>query len=267
MIVFPRASVLSAVLLLSACAPSPPGRGKAILGAVLIDGAGGPPLSNSIVVTAGGRVINAGRRSVIPIPSEADKIDGSGKSLLPAPIDACPAEPCPGEAPNDATLEPAHAGVFRISNSADVRSLVDRGAKSFIGIITDTEELDPAFLAQLRDLRVIFAPALVSAGAQLEIAKRNTKRLFDAGVPIAAATRGGDLIREIELLVEAGIPPLDAIVAATRNSATLLRRTDAGTVAPGKRADLLLVEGNVGEDVRNLRKVVLKFVEGEVTSR
>ena len=145
--------------------------------------------------------------------------------------------------------------------------MVDRGAAGFIGMIVDTEDLDPALLAHLRDLRVVFAPALLRAGDQLDIARRNTKRLYEAGVPIAAATRGGDLLRELELLVEAGLPPLDAIVAGTRNSAAMLHRADAGTVTPGKRADLLLVDGNPGADISNLRKVVLRIVEGEITSR
>jgi imidazolonepropionase-like amidohydrolase len=135
-------------------------------------------------------------------------------------------------------------------------------------MIVDTERLDPAFLSHLRDLKVAFAPALVAAGPTLEIAKRNTKRLFDAGVPIAAASKGGSIIRELELLVEAGLPPLDAIVAGTRNSAALLRRSEHfGTIAPGKRADLLLVEGNVGADIRHLNKVVLNLDAGTLTSR
>jgi imidazolonepropionase-like amidohydrolase len=98
----------------------------------------------------------------------------------------------------------------------------------------------------------------------LDAAKRNTLRLFQAGVPIAAASKGGDLLREIELLVEAGLPPLDAIVSATRNSAMLARQTDqAGTIEPGKRANLLVLSANPGEDIRNLRKVALRLNGGE----
>jgi imidazolonepropionase-like amidohydrolase len=296
MIVLPRASLIYAMLLLTSCGPPPGSRGVAILGALLIDGAGGPPLSNSIVVVADSQIRAAGRRSAIPIPSEADKIDGSGKSLLPTPLDACPG---PGairptsaddarrqvaaaagivylaEAPpeiSEAALETARSAnvlvLPHISTLAQARLLVERGATGFVGMIVDTEDLDPAFLSHLRDLKVVFAPALVAAGSNLETAKRNTKRLFDAGVPIAAAGKGGDIFRELELLVEAGLPPLDAIVAGTRNSAALLRRSDLfGSIAPGKRADLLLVEGNAGEDIRHLRKVVLTLSAGSLTSR
>ena len=167
----------------------------------------------------------------------------------------------------EAVLEAARGAevpvVAHISTLAEVRRLVDHGAAGFIGMITDTEDLDAAFLAHLRDLRVAFAPALVSAGAGLEVAKRNTRRLFQAGAPIAAASKGGDLQREIELLVEAGLPPLDAIVAATRNSAMLARYGDRGTIAPEKRADLLVLSANPGEDIRNLRKVALRLNAGE----
>jgi len=64
--------------------------------------------------------------------------------------------------------------------------------------------------------------------------------------------------------VDTGLPPLDAIVAATRNSAQLLRISNqAGTIAPGKRADLLVLSANPGEDVRNMRKVSLRLSAGE----
>jgi imidazolonepropionase-like amidohydrolase len=61
--------------------------------------------------------------------------------------------------------------------------------------------------------------------------------------------------REMELLVEAGLTPADVLVAATRNGAAALDELDeAGTIEPGKRADLLLLSANPAEDIRNLRK-------------
>jgi imidazolonepropionase-like amidohydrolase len=153
--------------------------------------------------------------------------------------------------------------IGHVSTQADVRALVDGGAVGFIGMIVDTEDLAPDLLSRLRNLRIFFAPALVSQGANLEVAKRNTRRLFSAGVPIALASNGGDPNREPELLVEAGIPPLDAIVAATRNSADALGQLNqAGTIQAGKRADLLLLSADPGEDIRNLRKVVLRMSAG-----
>ncbi|HUB83645.1 MAG TPA: amidohydrolase family protein [Bryobacteraceae bacterium] len=261
-------------LTLCACKPAEEGHIKAIMGAVLIDGLGGPPLSDSVVVVAGDRISEAGSRSAVEIPDNADRIDGSGKFLVPAPLDVYPSAEAAKKSPDvqifkvdPAALEAARdAGkriVGHIATQADVRALVDGGAIGFVGMITDTEDLDPALLARLRNLRIFFAPGLVSQGAKLEIAERNTKRLFTAGVPIALASNGGDAGREPDLLAAAGIPPIDAIVAATLNSARALGESDqTGSIQAGKRADLLLLNANPGEDIGNLRKVALRMSGG-----
>jgi imidazolonepropionase-like amidohydrolase len=271
-----RAALFLLSISLCACRPTEEGHMKAIIGAVLMDGLGGPPLSDSVVVVAGDRIREAGARSAVAIPAEADKVDGSGKYLVPAPLDVYPSEDAARKKSravqlwkaNPAALETARDSgipvIGHVSTEAEVRSLVDGGATAFIGMITDTEKPDPELVTRLRNLRIFFAPALVSQGDALAVAERNTKRLFSAGIPIAMASNGGDPKREPELLVEAGIPPLDAIVAATRNSASALGQlSDAGTIEAGKRADLLLLSANPGEDIRNLRKVVLRMSAGE----
>jgi len=270
----PHAVLFLLAIWMCACKPAEEGHVKAIVGAVLIDGIGGPPLSDSVVVVAGDRIREAGARSAVEIPDNADRIDGSGKFLTPAPLDAYPSAEA-AKNPRDvqifkvdpAALESARdAGkriIGHVSTQADVRALVDGGAIGFIGMIADTEDLDAGLLARLRNLRIFFAPALVSEGANLEIAERNTKRLFTAGVPIALASNGGDASREPELLAAAGIPPIDVIVAATRNTAGALGEGgQTGTIEAGKRADLLLVSANPGEDIRNLRKVALRMAAG-----
>ena len=57
----------------------------------------------------------------------------------------------------------------------------------------------------------------------------------------------------MELLAAAGLPPLDIVVAATRNGAAALHDKERGTVAAGKIADLLLLKANPAEDIRNMR--------------
>jgi imidazolonepropionase-like amidohydrolase len=247
---------------------------KAIIGAVLIDGLGGPPLSDSVVVIASERIREAGGRSTVLIPEEADKIDGSGKFVIPALLDVYPSADAARKFAgvhlfkvDPAALESARDSgarvVGHVSTQADFRALVDGGAVGFVGMITDTEDLDSELLSRMRNLRIFVAPALVSQAANLEIAKRNTKRLFSAGVPLAVASNGGDPAREPELLADAGIPSLDVIVAATRNSADALQQSNqAGTIQAGKRADLLLLSANPGEDIRNLRKVALHMSAG-----
>ncbi len=260
----PAALTLGA-LLLSSCTPSEVSHSKAILGAVLLDGSGGPPLSDSVVVVAGGRFRAAGARSTVPIPAEADKINGGGKFIVPALVDISTASrlklitPATPEPEIEAARAAGIPVVGVISSQADVRLLLERGAAGFIGMIPDSEEPDATLVARLRDLRIFFAPALARSAAP-----RNTERLFRAGVPLAVASAGGDFQREIELLSEAGVPALDVIVAATRNGARALgHHEQSGAIEPGKRADLLLLSANPGEDVRNLRQVSLRMVEGE----
>ena len=278
----PSALWLTFVLALAfcACKPTELSHSKAILGAMLIDGSGGPPLSDSVVVVAAGRIRAAGARATIPIPAEADKINGQGKFLVPGLVDVSSApaislaDAIARRAPAirldrvdqdqaDSILEAARAAgiavIPSIATQAEVRRLVDRGASGFIGMIPDSEEPDPALVARLRALRIFFAPLLAKSGAP-----RNTERLFRAGVPLAVASGGGDLQREIELLVEAGVPPLDAIVAATRNGAAAIGLSDRiGTIEAGKIGNLLLLDANPGEDIRNLRRVALRMVDGE----
>jgi imidazolonepropionase-like amidohydrolase len=253
-----------ALLVTSACKAPEESHSKAIIGAVLIDGAGGPPLTNSMVVTAGDRIRGAGAASTIPIPAQADKINGGGRFLLPALIDVTPNIQDRDDAAFTKAREAGLPAIGRVATLADAEWMLDHGATGFVGMIRDTETLDPDFLAKLRDLRITFAPALTVAGADLEIAKRNTLRLFQAGVPIALAGQGADPLPEAQLMVAAGIPPLDVIVAATRNGAAALHNKEAGLIQPGKRANLLLLSANPGEDIRNLARVELRLVNGEI---
>ena len=75
------------LIVLAGCKANEESKVKAIIGAVLIDGNGGPPITDSVVVVSGSRIRAAGTRANVPIPAEADKINGSGKFLTPGLID------------------------------------------------------------------------------------------------------------------------------------------------------------------------------------
>lgn len=69
--------------------------------------------------------------------------------------------------------------------------------------------------------------------------------------------------RELELLVEAGFTPLEAIGIATHNGALYLGELDRiGTLAAGKRADMVLIKGNPAADIADIRKVETVFKDG-----
>ena len=95
---------------------------------------------------------------------------------------------------------------------------------------------------------------------------RMTKRMYDAGIPILAgtdATAGIMLHRELELEVGAGIPPAKALQIATFHAARLLKQqNELGSIAPGKRADFVLVEGNPAEHISDIRRCRLVMKNG-----
>ncbi|MGH7720425.1 MAG: amidohydrolase family protein, partial [Gemmatimonadaceae bacterium] len=118
--------------------------------------------------------------------------------------------------------------------------------------------------------------ARAAAAARLHTALANARRLSDAGVLLVAGTDapypgdfyGEGLHRELELLVEAGLTPLQAIAAATRNAALLLGQADRwGTIESGKRADLLVVSGDPSRRISDSRNIALVMQQGRVVDR
>ena len=73
--------------------------------------------------------------------------------------------------------------------------------------------------------------------------------------------------RELELMVEAGMTPMQAIVAATSNGADYLRLRNIGTLAPGKQADFLVLDGNPLDDITNTRRIAQIVLKGRAVDR
>ncbi|RPE81861.1 amidohydrolase family protein [Vulcaniibacterium tengchongense] len=86
-------------------------------------------------------------------------------------------------------------------------------------------------------------------------------RAYRAGVPLVAGTDelpGFTLQRELELYVQAGLTPAQVLQVATWNGAKYSRTLDErGSIAPGKRADLVLIDGDPTADISDIRKVAL----------
>jgi imidazolonepropionase-like amidohydrolase len=117
-----------------------------------------------------------------------------------------------------------------------------------------------------RFLEVARTDAYTWADARMKIFMANTKAMHRAGVKLAVGTDAGgpvgynlqgyNTIREMELLVEAGLSPMEVMVAATRTGAELIGIADrVGTLAPGKLADFLVLEADPLADIRNVRRV------------
>jgi hypothetical protein len=94
------------------------------------------------------------------------------------------------------------------------------------------------------------------------------KAVHDGGVQIVPGTDGqaGILLpRELELYVQAGIPPLDVLQIATLGPARMMKRdADLGSVAPGKLADLIVVDGDPSVDMSRLRALRWVIKDGRV---
>jgi imidazolonepropionase-like amidohydrolase len=129
-----------------------------------------------------------------------------------------------------------------------------------------------------------WAERRAAAHGASEAARARTRRAWDnmlalvggfkrAGGTVLAGTDchnvaivcGYSLHRELELLVRAGLSPMEAILAATRRPAQRLGKTDLfGTIAPGLAADLLLLTADPLADIRNTRRVERVIARGVV---
>lgn len=94
------------------------------------------------------------------------------------------------------------------------------------------------------------------------------KQLYDAGIPIVAGTDafpGFALHRELELYVAAGVPAPKVLTIATLGAARVMKRdADLGTVAPGKLADLIVVDGDPAQRISDIRRVSLVMKGGTI---
>lgn len=84
----------------------------------------------------------------------------------------------------------------------------------------------------------------------------------DAGIPSVFA--GSGLIRELELLVEAGLSPREALVTATSTAAAAMRADHIGAISPGRAADFLVVDGDPLSDIAATRSVQLVLRDGRI---
>jgi imidazolonepropionase-like amidohydrolase len=191
----------------------------------------------------------------------------------------------PGHRISDETIATIKAhNVFLISTLAVQESSLGRR-------FADVSFLDNPLIADTTPKRVLDALRKQYAGltaeqlaaksdytmhVDLKGAESNVPRLRDAGILFAAGTdavypgdfQGEGLHRELELLVESGLTPLQAITAATKNAAAIVNASsDWGTLEAGKRADLVIVDGKPDQRISDTRRIVVVVKEGAVIDR
>ena len=124
---------------------------------------------------------------------------------------------------------------------------------------------EPAFMQGIRE-----SAAAARYREGLGLALRNLKRLSDADIPIAFGTDVGPAGRfpgyfehlELELMVEAGLTPEQALASATRVAASCLEMGDIGTLEAGNWADLLVLGANPLEDITATKTLEKVFIAG-----
>src|SRR5207244_2309603 len=107
-------------------------------------------------------------------------------------------------------------------------------------------------------------------------ARDNLVRAWQAGVPLVTGSDAGNMLvfhgptvhRELQLWVDAGIPPAAALQAATWNAAKLLRAdTRIGLIQAGYSANLLVVDGDPTRDISASERISLVVLKGERVRR
>ena len=138
------------------------------------------------------------------------------------------------------------------------------------GLLEQTAEIPGEMAADEREAR-----AEAHAERRIQMA-RNLRRIHAAGIPVAVGTDAGNpltphgpsIFAEMEAMQEAGLSPMEILVAATANGARAMDRAEVfGTLLPGMAADLVVVDQNPLEDISALRSLRLIVRGGEIFTR
>lgn len=124
--------------------------------------------------------------------------------------------------------------------------------------------------------KVLADPKTADARASLAMNLRNLKILYDSGVKIGFGTDSGATPlrvagvaehRELALMVEAGLAPLQALTIATANAAEVLKLTDRGRIAAGLRADFIVLDADPSQAIANSQSIREVWLHGRVFAR
>ncbi|UCB43183.1 MAG: amidohydrolase family protein [Dehalococcoidales bacterium] len=188
----------------------------------------------------------------------------------------------------EATVDEAHRHNLRTMVHAgspeETRNAVTVGADSIehgIGPDGDPIEFTDTLIAMMVDKGTYYVPTVAVSWALkntypgfLAKVKATVKKLHDSSVKIATGTDSGmpgvvigkSIHIEMDLLVEAGLSPMEAIVTATRNAAgNLGQEHHLGTIEEGKLADIIVVSGNPLEQASKTGEIEMVIKNGEVS--
>lgn len=147
--------------------------------------------------------------------------------------------------------EPNLAGLLRDTQPPEV---IDRVRTSF-------SSRDPATVARNRQNYAILQKSLAKLNAA------GVRIILGADTGLEDHFFGYAEQKELEFMADAGMTPAQVIVAATSRAAEFVGLPDRGRLAPGKRADLLVLDANPLDDIRNTRRIAKLYIAGAEIDR
>jgi len=210
-------------------------------------------------------------RSTIHISNEHDAIEAiyAGVDTLAHPVIQSP-------------ISNTFVNIMKVKHIPEASTLTI--GESYSRLVEHPEYLDePLYRAILEPAEIQRLRTTVSASYKTDgrtawmkvmtpVAQENVRKLNAIGKDIIALgtdlSSGADTHRELELLVAGGVPPADAIVIGTRNSARFLGKLDdLGTIEPGKLADLVLLAADPTTDINHAKQIEMVIKNGRVIDR
>lgn len=158
----------------------------------------------------------------------------------------------------------------------EVSTFIYESVPSFWGDNYFKREADPAVLEELespeRQSRMASSRAAQGYKAGLEVALANVGALSQASVPVAMGTDSGPPARfqgyfehmEMQMMVEAGMSPMDVIRASTGIAADCIGMSDIGTLEPNKWGDFSILTANPAEDISNTKTIESVYIAGNL---
>jgi imidazolonepropionase-like amidohydrolase len=152
------------------------------------------------------------------------------------------------------------------------REAVDAGADGLEHGVMMEPITDGSLIESMLRQGITYTPTLWAHDATHPAARGNVEKVSSAGVDVVlgsdtftgAGVFGANTLKEAELMVIAGMTPLQVLTAGTSAAARQCARPDLGVVTPGKRADLLVLTADPTTDIGNIRRLAVTILGGEV---
>ncbi|KAK1179752.1 amidohydrolase family protein [Streptomyces sp. NBS 14/10] len=172
-----------------------------------------------------------------------------------------------------AGIEAGHERGLRVTvhttQQAAAREAIEAGADGLEHGVTVEPLTDHSLIDLMLEHGITYTPTLWIDDAHPD-ARGNLKKVAEAGVHVALGSDtfsgrglfGANTLDEAELMVAAGMTPTQVLAAGTSGASRQCVRPDLGTVAPGKRADLLVLNADPTADIGNLRDLSIVILNG-----